>query len=459
MTSRLAGRLFDAIEGGQDALAHVGVKALVGEAFVRVDPGNDEHGQALRDRPSDERLLRIEVEDIELVDPRRHDQERALVDLRRRRLVLDQLDELVAEDDLAGRHRHVDAELERARVRLADAQFAFPRLDVLGEHLQSADEILAALFQRRADQLGIGADKVRWRERGRHLAQIELRLVSIVRLELVGAPDEIVRPARRQHVGLFDEIEEGIVPPFGVREPLVRAVGFGDRLHRRALEAPQRCGPQVDELSGERRLRLDRPLGVGHVIFGDVADRPDHFADFVGESRLDLARLARPHVGGHRLAGVLDRAGDVAGERLDVGHRILGAEPERASGARGRGRGRGAAFGAGACSTAAGRAGGGAAACSGTAGFAAAECGLLAFANGGGGEAGGGSGSASSADSRGGGAGGVGSDTAAAGRFADGAFRGAVDAFRSVVAAFGAAVLGSGAASDGGLPVAPCGSA
>ena len=113
----LAGRLFDAIEGGQNALAHIGFEPFVGEALVRVDPGNDEHGQALRDRPADERLLRIEIEDVELVDPGRHDQERALVDLRRRGLVLDELDELVAEDHLAGRVREIDAELEGARVR------------------------------------------------------------------------------------------------------------------------------------------------------------------------------------------------------------------------------------------------------------------------------------------------------------------------------------------------------
>src|SRR5208282_773771 len=121
-----------------------------------------------------------------------------------------------------------------------------------------------------------------------------------------------------------------------------RAVGFGDRLGRHALKALQRRGPQVDELRGQRRLRLDRPRGIGHVIFGDMADRADHFADFVGDRRLDLAGLARPQIGGDRAAGVLDRVPDVARERLGVREWIRDAEAEGAARRRfGRGRGRG----------------------------------------------------------------------------------------------------------------------
>ncbi len=314
----LAGRLLDAFERGQNALAHIGLEALVGVALVRVDPGNDEHGQPLRDRPADERLLRIEVEDVELVDPGRHDQERAPVDLRRRGFVLDELDELVAEDHLARRRREIDAELETASVRLADAKVAFARLDVFGHHLEAAHEILAALLERHAQELGVGAEEVGRRERGGHLPEIELRLVALVRIHFVGPPDEIVRPARRQHIRLLDEIEVGIVAPLGVRESFVGAVGFGDGLSRRALEALQGRGPQIDELRAQRRLRLERPLGLGHVVFGDVAERADHLADVVGDGRFDLAGFARAHEGRQRPAGELHHAASVVGERFDV---------------------------------------------------------------------------------------------------------------------------------------------
>ena len=74
----LAGRLLDRVERGEDAFAHVVLEALLGLALVGVDPGDDEHGEALRDRPADEGLLGVEIEDVELVDPRRHDQQRPL---------------------------------------------------------------------------------------------------------------------------------------------------------------------------------------------------------------------------------------------------------------------------------------------------------------------------------------------------------------------------------------------
>ena len=160
----LAGRLFDAIECGQNPLAHIGFEPFVGEALVRVDPRNDEHSQALCHRPADERLLRIEIEYVELVDPGRDDQERALVDLRRRGRVLDELDELVAKDHLAGGVREIDAELEGASVHLADAQVALAGLDVLGHHLEAAHEVSAALLKRHAQELGIRSDEIRGRE-------------------------------------------------------------------------------------------------------------------------------------------------------------------------------------------------------------------------------------------------------------------------------------------------------
>jgi hypothetical protein len=101
-------------------------------AFVGIDPGDDEHRQALRDRPADERLLGIEVENVELVDPRGDNEQRPFMDLGRARLVLDELHQRVAEDHFARCRRHVDAKLERPRVRLANAQVAAPGVDVLG---------------------------------------------------------------------------------------------------------------------------------------------------------------------------------------------------------------------------------------------------------------------------------------------------------------------------------------
>ncbi len=73
-----------------------------------------EHGEALVDRPFDEALRRVEVENVEAVDPGREDEQRRFVHLLRRRLVLDELVERRLVDDLARRGRDVAAQLERA---------------------------------------------------------------------------------------------------------------------------------------------------------------------------------------------------------------------------------------------------------------------------------------------------------------------------------------------------------
>ena len=203
------------------------------------------------------------------------------------------------------------------------------RVDVLGQHLQAPHQVLAALGERRAQKLRIGGEEVRGRERRGDLPQIELRFLAIVRIELVGALDQIVGPARRQHVGLLDEIEIRIVAPRGVGEALVGGVGRGDRRRLFALEALQGRSPEVDELLGQRRLRRERPLGIGHVIFGHAADGAHHLADFIGDRGLDLAALPRRHIGGQRLAALLDRLRDVVCERLHIGGRVLAARAGR----------------------------------------------------------------------------------------------------------------------------------
>ena len=75
---RLPGRLLDLVEGVERTFEHVVLEALRGEALVRIDPGDHEDGMALIDRPLDEAVLLAQVQDVELVDPGRHDQQRPL---------------------------------------------------------------------------------------------------------------------------------------------------------------------------------------------------------------------------------------------------------------------------------------------------------------------------------------------------------------------------------------------
>ena len=140
----LAGRLLDRVERRQRTLQHVVLERLVAELLVRVDPGQDEDGVALVDAELDEAVLRLQVEDVELVDPRRHDHQRPLVHLLGRRRVLDQLHQVGLEHDLARRGRDVPADLERVEVGHPDREPALAALEILQHVLQAAQQVLAA---------------------------------------------------------------------------------------------------------------------------------------------------------------------------------------------------------------------------------------------------------------------------------------------------------------------------
>ena len=146
----------DGLDGRENALMHIVFEGLLGVGRIRVDPRDHEHREALIDRELDEGFLRHEIEDVVLVDPWRHDDERPLVNLLGRRRVLDELDEIVLEDDLARRDGEIAPDLEGAEIRLADAQQILRLLKVVREMRHALHEILRIGRKRRADDLGIG---------------------------------------------------------------------------------------------------------------------------------------------------------------------------------------------------------------------------------------------------------------------------------------------------------------
>ena len=236
-------------------------------AFVRVDPGDDEYGQPLRDRPADERLFRIEVEDIELVDPGRHDQQRALVDVRRRGRILNELHQLIAKYNLAGRRGHVDAELEFRGIGLADAQGGRAPASMSSANMcrpRTRLSPLSAIVVR--SNSGLVDDEIRRRERAGYLLQIKRGLVAGVRIEVVRTFDEILRPSGREDISLLYKIEIGIGLPIRVGKAFVAGIERGDRRRRLAVEAIEGRGPEIDELLGEGRLRVIARCGSARNI-------------------------------------------------------------------------------------------------------------------------------------------------------------------------------------------------
>ena len=220
--------------------------------------------------------------------------------------------------DLAGRHREIAADLEFRRVRLADFQVAAAGLDVLGQHVHAAREVLGVGAERLAQQLRIGQHEVRRRQRVGDLLDVELGLLAGVRIEVLGAFDQMIGPVGAEQIGLLDEIEELVRRPFRIGEAAVLRIGRDDRAGLFAGQALGRGAPQIEIGAAELRLQFDRAARIGQPVAADLAERLDHVGHLVGEAGLHLAFLARLHVGRERLAAFLDHAGKVLGKRLDV---------------------------------------------------------------------------------------------------------------------------------------------
>ena len=110
---------------------------MCASGLMRVLPRQHEHRVALFDQVTDERVLRLQVEDVELVDAGRHQQERPLVDLLGQRLILDQLEQNALIDDGSFAGRDVLADLEGGLVGLRDLALADILQQVVHPHLQA----------------------------------------------------------------------------------------------------------------------------------------------------------------------------------------------------------------------------------------------------------------------------------------------------------------------------------
>ena len=127
----LPGRLLDRVQRGDGAFEQVIVHALVRQPFVRIHPRDHEHRMPLVHRPLDERVLRAEIQDVVLVDPRRNDEQRALAHRVGGGRVLEELHQIVLEDDLAGGDGDVLAQLELVEIGHPDPESPLSPFEIL----------------------------------------------------------------------------------------------------------------------------------------------------------------------------------------------------------------------------------------------------------------------------------------------------------------------------------------
>jgi hypothetical protein len=306
-----AGLGHDLLGGVVDPLEHVVLEGLVGLAAVGIDPRGDEHREALAGQPADHRVLGAQVQDVELVDPRREDQQRDLVHRLGGRGELQQLQDVVLVDHLARGGGDVLADLELGQVGLADRQLAAAALQVGGEVLHAAHQALALALHHLAQGGGVGDQEVRRREGvGQHLGE-ELDPALGVGIDAFGLRDQVVQPVRRQQVALLHHVEHRVGRPVGIAEPLV-ALGGGDHgLGRLAGHLAGRRLPQVHVAAEQVGLGPQQAVGLGgqagHHLVEGRADMEGIGAEGGGAVGLAQGGLGDRALGGDGGAGQVGR--------------------------------------------------------------------------------------------------------------------------------------------------------
>ena len=200
---------------------------------------------SLLDEPAHHRVLRLEIEDVVLVEPRRHDEQRPARDALRRGRVLDELHQVVLPDDLAGRDGEIHADFEGRLVRHADSQPSARGIDVVQQVERAAHEARAAGRDGLAQHCRIRPREVDGTHRREHLACVEARLSAFRVGESRAALASREQRARRGVVALSQGVEVRMLAPGRIGEGAIgRARGHRrPRRARAVLPSVWRSGP------------------------------------------------------------------------------------------------------------------------------------------------------------------------------------------------------------------------
>ncbi len=208
---------------------------------------------------------------------------------------MDELQQVVLKDDLAGRHRDVLADAEGVHVGHLDRESSLAALEIVEQVLQTLDEVLAAAIERRLQDLGVGHQEVRGRHRIDELAGVEIDLARGLVVEPLDILHRRLHPARRQQIALLDEVEERIVVPRRIAEAAIALRRLDDRLGLAAEKALRRPLPEGQIVVPQRDLGLHELRRIGH-----------HPRRHLEESGTDVERIAHANAAaGTGLAGML----------------------------------------------------------------------------------------------------------------------------------------------------------
>ena len=203
-----AGDRQDYLDGLLERL-DIGGQAPFALRFGRVAPTDDEGLHAVAQAEARQALVRRQVEDVELVDLRRHHQQRAFVHRLGDRPVLDQFQHVVAEHHGALGGGQVLAHLEGVHVHLARHPAVVHQ--VLGQVAEAVQQALAAGLEEALDRRRV-AQAVGRRHRLGQQVDDELATTDVLRRQ-VAVADPAVQLLAPGQVGLHVALVQRILAP------------------------------------------------------------------------------------------------------------------------------------------------------------------------------------------------------------------------------------------------------
>ncbi|MCY1266320.1 hypothetical protein D9M70_147280 [compost metagenome] len=207
----------------------VGRQAPLALLLGRVAPADDEGLHVVAQAESRQALFRAQVENVELVDLRRYHQQWAFMHLLGDRLVLDQLQHVVAKDHRALGHTKGLADLECTHVDLA--RHAAVMHQVLGQVREAVEQALATGFEEALDRRRVGRRVGRGEGLG-HEVDHEVPAADVLGRQ-VTVVDPVVEFLAPRQVGLQITFVERVLAPGRIREATVIAgrqqLGFAEQ--------------------------------------------------------------------------------------------------------------------------------------------------------------------------------------------------------------------------------------
>ena len=142
-----------------DGILNVIVPALFCKRCIGVAPAHDKGAVALRHRIADQRVFRLQVQNVELVDAGRHQQEGPLIDFGRQWFVFNQLKQLVFKHHGTLGRRNVLADLKNTLVGHRNMTLAH----IVNQVAKALGNAFTLGLDRQLLCLGVEGQKIAWR--------------------------------------------------------------------------------------------------------------------------------------------------------------------------------------------------------------------------------------------------------------------------------------------------------